>query len=104
MAVTVTVLNQKKVPGVGLFTSGKLNYSGSYPAGGESNAGLLAILAGHNQIDNVQFLTTNDYTGGYDTSTQKVRIWRNIGGVPTELTAGAYPAPGTLNFTVVSRQ
>jgi hypothetical protein len=103
MAITVTVLNQKKVPGVGLFTTGRMNYSGSYPAGGESNAGLTAALAGHTTIDSVSFLTNNDFMGQYDDSNKKVRIFRNIGGVPTEMTAGAYPAPSSIGFFAISR-
>ena len=103
MAVTVTVLNQKRMPGLGLFTTGRMNYSGSYPAGGESNANLLGALKGYNTIDGVQFMTNNDYTAQYDESNKKVRIFRNIGGVPTELSAAAYPASGSVGFIVISR-
>ena len=105
MAITVTILNQKRLPGVGLFTTGRMNYSGSYPSGGESNAGLLAALKGYSTIDNVQFMTSNGMTAGYDSATNKVRVWNNVAGVPTELPAAAYPAPGSgsIGFTAMSR-
>ena len=105
MAIAVTVLNQKRLPGVGLITTGRMNYSGSYPAGGESNAGLLAVLKGYNTIDSVSFMTSNGMTAGYDSATNKVRVWNNVAGVPTELAAAAYPAPGSgsIGFTTISR-
>jgi len=104
MAVTVTVLNQKKVPGIGLFTAGRVNYSGTYPAGGESNAGLLAVLSGHTNIDNIQFGATNDVSAWYDTGTGKLRVSKLAAGVNTEIAAAAYsPTTGTIPFTIISR-
>jgi hypothetical protein len=103
MVITVTVLNQKKVPGVGLFTTGRMNYSGAYTAGGESSAGLLAVLKGYNTIDSIQFGTTSGLTAGYDDVSKKVRIWSNVAGTPTELAAGNSPAASSIGFTALSR-
>jgi len=103
MVLTVTILNQKKVPGVGLFTTGRMNYSGAYTAGGESSAGLLAALKGYTTIDSMQFGTTSGLTAGYDDVSKKVRIWSNVAGTPTELAAGNSPAASSIGFTVLSR-
>lgn len=104
MAVTITILNQKAVPGVGLSTAGLMNYSGTYPAGGESNAGLLAAMAGRTTLDSVKFGVQNDMSAWFDSGTKKVRVSKLTAGVPTEIGAGAYsPATGSIPFTVISR-
>jgi hypothetical protein len=104
MAVTVTVLNQKHVPGVGLMTAGLVNFSGSYPAGGEASAGLTAVLSGRTTVDSMQFGLQSELTGAYDSTNKKLRIFKLTAGVPTEVTAGAYtPATGSIPFTVISR-
>lgn len=103
MVLTITVLNQKKVPGVGLFTTGRMNYSGAYTVGGESNANLLAALKGYNTIDSINFMPSNNISATYDSSTQKVRMLSNVTGVGTELAGGNTPAPGSVGFSIISR-
>jgi len=99
MAVTVTVLTQKRVPGVGLMTTGTFNLSGSYAAGGD--LANLALPGGANP----SFVSTGlagEYSAHYDQSTKKLRIFKVTAGVPTEAAAGPYTGTPKIPFFAVA--
>lgn len=103
MAAAITILNQKKVPGVGLFTAGRLNLSANYPAGGELGAVLGQYLKGHTKIDLATFQIASEFSAQYDSTNAKIRVVKVVAGVPTEVTAGAYGATPAIPFLIISR-
>jgi hypothetical protein len=103
MAAAVTILNQKKVPGVGLFTAGRLNLSANYPAGGELGAVLGQYLKGSIKIDLADFQIASEFTAAYDSTNSKIRVFKITAGATAEVAAGAYGATPAIPFLIISR-
>lgn len=102
MPITATLLNKKRVPGVGLHTSGTLNFSGNYPAGGEPIPPSLSEAGMHGAQFNIG---SGQLTAMLDNSTKKIRVFNMTTGAMVELTAAAaYPGgTGSITFTSLSR-
>ena len=103
MAAAITILNQKMVPGVGLFTAGRMALSGSYPAGGELGAVLGQYLKGRTRIDLAIFQIANEFSAHYDSTNAKIRVVKITAGATAEVPAGAYGATPAVPFLIISR-
>lgn len=103
MAVAVTVLSQKHVPGIGLITTGRFTPTGTYATGGDAS-NLDAKLQGRKTIDSVHCGFSGDYTAFYNPTDKKLRIFKIASGVMTErANASAYDASVSIPFTAYSR-
>lgn len=108
MSVAVTVLNQRRVPGVGLITTGTFGLSSTYTTGGDDSnlaAKLQPVGPGPTPvIDSVMCGFSGDYTAFFNPANAKLRIFKIASGVMTERSNGSsYDASVAIPFTCISR-